>query len=525
MAYIVPSGTIRICKNVPLNNTYRDTILFDSATEQFSYFLGKAKYTLDDYTYMRVNQAIRVEIKADDLYDCNYIVFRNNSFGTKYFYAFITKITYINNETSEIQYELDVLQTWHFDYQLKQCFVEREHSETDEPGDNLVPENLELGDYIYDKETHTGKDLMSTPYICFFCSFNASTLDKTPRTFYTGKYTFGCDIKYYPYTETDNINTFLKQVAENNLTDGIICAVMLPGSAVTGDGGYAWRNGEPTKLTWTVPSHISGNSLGARVIKNKKLLTYPFNFLYVTNNEGTTANFPYEYFVARDKCSFSVYTPVSANPEAALVPIGYKCAALQENYNEKLTIAGFPQVAYATDAFRAWIAQNSGSTALSVIGGIGQVAGGAALTYFSKGIGAGAGVASMVGGVKQIAGTLVETKKAEVKPPQANGNPSSNLNFIINRKTFDFYHCYIRPEFAEIIDDYFNAYGYACHKVKVPNRSSRPHWNYVKTVNCNAIGSVPVEDMRKICGIYDNGITWWKQGDNIGNYDLDNSPA
>ena len=78
MAYIVPSGTIRICKNVPLNNTYRDTILFESATEQFSYFLGKAKYTLDDYTYMRVNQAIRVEIKADDLYDCNYIVFRNN---------------------------------------------------------------------------------------------------------------------------------------------------------------------------------------------------------------------------------------------------------------------------------------------------------------------------------------------------------------------------------------------------------------------------------------------------------------
>ena len=32
------------------------------------------------------------------------------------------------------------------------------------------------------------------------------------------------------------------------------------------------------------------------------------------------------------------------------------------------------------------------------------------------------------------------------------------------------------PEFARIIDDYFNMFGYATHRVKTPNRDGRPHW-------------------------------------------------
>ena len=144
--YIEPNTIIKILKNCPLDTTYDHTIFFDTQENQTAYFNGLVKYTLNNQTYQRVNKnRMRVQYKADDLYDCNYIMFQNTSYGNKWFYAFIKSVEYINNITSEIEYEIDVMQTWFFDYTLGQCFVEREHSATDNIGDNLVPENLEQG--------------------------------------------------------------------------------------------------------------------------------------------------------------------------------------------------------------------------------------------------------------------------------------------------------------------------------------------------------------------------------------------
>ena len=51
--YIAPNSTIHVLKGVPLDNTYRDTILFGTADEQRAYFVGKNKYTVAQYTYQR----------------------------------------------------------------------------------------------------------------------------------------------------------------------------------------------------------------------------------------------------------------------------------------------------------------------------------------------------------------------------------------------------------------------------------------------------------------------------------------
>ena len=109
-----------------------------------------SKFSLTEYTYQRIDKTINVGINAESLYDCNYIMFQNTSFGNKWFYAFITGVEYKGNNCSTISYEMDVMQTWFFDYTIKPCFVEREHILVDEIGANLVEENLELGEYIYD---------------------------------------------------------------------------------------------------------------------------------------------------------------------------------------------------------------------------------------------------------------------------------------------------------------------------------------------------------------------------------------
>ena len=91
--YVAPNTNVRILKNVPLDNTYRNTIFFLDRGSQVAYFSGKTKYNLTQLSYQAPwGKPLRVEVNAENLYDCNYIMFQNTSFGTKWFYAFITNV-------------------------------------------------------------------------------------------------------------------------------------------------------------------------------------------------------------------------------------------------------------------------------------------------------------------------------------------------------------------------------------------------------------------------------------------------
>ena len=144
--YIEPNSKIRIMHNVPLDNTYNHTVLFANLEAQQAYFssIGVVKHTLDSQSYQRVVKGkMRIEIKAEDLYDCNYLSFQNTNFGNKWFYAFITSVEYVNNITSEIEFELDEWQTYQFDITVGQCFVEREHVTNDAIGANTIAEPVD----------------------------------------------------------------------------------------------------------------------------------------------------------------------------------------------------------------------------------------------------------------------------------------------------------------------------------------------------------------------------------------------
>lgn len=153
---IVPNSKIYLLRNVPLDNTYTDTMWFENASSQWTHFKTRAdtdggKY-FNEQTYQRVGiNKCRLQISADEIYNYNYMMFQNTNYGNKWFYAFINHVEYINNAVSEITYEIDVMQTWAFDYQLGQCIVEREHASTDVAGDNLQPEPFDVGEYINDE--------------------------------------------------------------------------------------------------------------------------------------------------------------------------------------------------------------------------------------------------------------------------------------------------------------------------------------------------------------------------------------
>lgn len=125
-----------------------------------------------------------------------------------------------------------------------------------------------------------------------------------------------------------------------------------------------------------------------------------------------------------------------------------------------------------------------------------------------------------------VLNTLAQLHDISTKPPQQNGTQTAMADYGMGFKNFIAERLSIRAEYAKIIDDYFDMYGYATHKVKQPNITGRPHWNYVKTIG-NTVDALGVPDpyLKVMNGAFNKGITIWHNPNEVGYYGLDNRPV
>ncbi len=511
--FIQPDSTVIVCQNVPLEPTYDHTINWaGKGTEaQEAYFRSKALYTFDKQTYQRSNKnKIRIEKKADDLYLANYLCFRNTAYGTKWFYAFITAVDYVNDLVSEITYEIDVMQTWGFSFRFEECFIEREHPAQDIVGDNLVPENLELGDYVSNGINYI-PELQST-YIIVATTFD-NDLQDFPGGLFGGLYS---GLYFHKFSNDDEgamlATNFIQKAAAKS--DGIVAVFLAPRSFA------ANLFEKPRELRYTTERKITGD-IDGYTPKCNKLYTYPYNFLYVTNFQGNGATFPYEYFNS-ESCEFTLFGDMTPSPEVILMPRNYK--GVEINLDERMTLNGYPQLSFNTDTFKTWLGQNAATLAISALGvatdaGMGikraNIMNNSELPSYAK---TGAIVSAATGALSMLAQVVDHS----VLPNQARGSAGGSALAALNLLNYGFMNKHIRFEFAKRIDDFFNAFGYAVNKIGVPDNTNRPEWNYVKTAGCHIRASAPADVVRKICEIHDRGITYWKNPDHIGNYSFDN---
>ena len=123
-----PSTEIRI-GTVPWNPSYKHVRWYPNLNAQMSGVASfmDARRTISTYTYQRLESAVDVDGNPEQYYNYNYVMFQNENFGAKWFYAFITRAEYKTANTTRLHLELDYVQTYMFDYDIKPCLVEREH--------------------------------------------------------------------------------------------------------------------------------------------------------------------------------------------------------------------------------------------------------------------------------------------------------------------------------------------------------------------------------------------------------------
>lgn len=572
---IVPNSDVYILKNVPLEPSFDHTIWFDSPEQQATAFTTYAlAFYFDKVSYQRYPRPyITLDKTADDLFDCNYMMFRNTAYGTKWFYAFVTQIEYISNTTSRIYYSIDPMQTYLFDVNVGQCFVEREHAMTDVIGDNLNPESFELGEYVYDADYFPNIFAKANYVICILATWKAVYEDnkwviKDATTggvggvdsgIYTGltKNLFTYDLDN-PRACVEDANHVIEAATKANKADGIVSITMYPkffmNWSITGD----LATGLVPDTVDSIPA-FTGTFDGYKP-KNNKLYTAPFCGVYVDNLQGNAANYAYEYFANR-KPVFNIVGAVNGNLECASIPVNYK--GLPTNFQESLLMGGFPQCAWNVDTFKAWIAQNKyaiaagvATTAIDTVKQVALAATGVGMAGEVAGMSAamtGAGSAQTIQAVGQYANAyqnaqnvsyntqgdiltktinlVAQVKTASTQPNHARGQQSSSVFCAMGYQGFHYMPYRIQGQFARIIDDFFSMFGYKTNRLKVPNRNGRKAWNYVKTCGCTLTGSAPADVTAALVQIYDKGITFWRCTDlsagnpftRVGNYSLDNS--
>ena len=512
-----PSSIIHVCSGVLLNNKYLHTIWFNDHAEQLRYFAGKVVKTFSAYTYIRKSWSIKVEATMEQARTWTYLYFQNGN-GKTYFY-FINNIEYISDHTVELFIEMDVMQTYLHEYTLHRCFVEREHSATDEIGDNLLDEGLELGELVMNAKNNVA---MQDLCIMFLCSFNpfSTTKDNPVQSFshnYEGVFC-GLGVYTVALSEYATLGSLLSNWDAWGISDGVVSMWMYPKSLVTLKGGE-WNDGKIKEVSGATSINVFAERpevLDDYVPRNKKLLTYPFNFLYVSNNAGGSAVYQYEKFSNPSQCGFRVSGSLTPEGSVKLYPINYK--GIVVCYEEGIMGGSYPTCAWNQDVYKLWLAQNQNQNAFAVGSSLLTIAGGVASAVATGGAGLLVGGGVVVHGATQITSLLAQKRDKEIQPPQAKGNYSSNINIVNEHQTFSFMTKSVDSYHAAIIDEYFDMYGYKTNRVKIPNRNVRTGWTYTKTIDCHVSGSLCTDDLLKIQSIYDNGVTFWKNGDNIGNY-------
>lgn len=317
----------------------------------------------------------------------------------------------------------------------------------------------------------------------------------------------------------------------------------------------------------SIPVDGQGNkTIGTYIPKNNKLFTYPFTLLHVTNNNGSAIDLRYERFNDPDNPKALINGTTTAEAKIRLTPKEYFGGDEKKAcFEYSIDSAPFPMVSISADAFNIWIAQNRNTIYNNyemmnknynrdiITQGAGGLASlfGASNSYSkaynkargnldlegmdsaksglkSAAIGTGIGTLAQMGGTaydyyNQTKAAMLELKDKMITPATASGVQSTGLSYQNNKQSFSFYVKTIDEAHARAIDDFFTMYGYPARYLAVPPMHNRSAFTYVKTIGCIVTGSLPETAKTTIQNAFNNGIRFWADHTNIGNYTVANN--
>lgn len=547
MAIVTPQTDLVLLK-CPLEVDQQNQLTFSNATAQYNYFNSLPKLTVNDFTYQRKDDTIRFNANIEDIRSYNYCMYRNDAYSNKWFYAFITDMEYASDTVTRIKIKTDVWQTWCLNINVRTSFVEREHTNNDAVGENILDEGLNTGEYTVN--TFSDNSFMAnnqdfwiavqlSDVVENFPNPSARILNGIPQ----GCYTFLLDP-----ADTTNFNNFTRRFDADGKANAIVAMYILPKSFAPQSilAGQTIEDSNPSRGwsvdIWYMPKSVSANTLGTITYtrnttidgytpKNNKLFCYPYNYLMISNNGGEDNVYHWEDF-SSSSANFTMRGVAMQGCQIRLTPSNYKKTSLAGGYAWSTTAITLPVLSWSSDYYLNWQAKNGIQSGFK-----------AADKYASDYVAAGeavskdlsqvtpenvlTGIGQTLSSFGQMFGSIMSEVSggysASITPDETRGTITGDLSYSLGKAGFTGYKMSIKAQQARMIDDYFSMFGYRTDRLKVPNITGRRYWNFVKTKQVNITGDIPQDDMNEIKSYFNTGITFWHDTTKYLDYSQNNA--
>lgn len=585
-ADIKPATNVRLLRGVNIQADYRHTLYFANRTAQTNFMISKTDVLCEEFMFIKgTNRGGQIKIMSAQIIaqPCNYMMFMTGNIPEKWIYCFITNVTYVNDNVTLIDYEIDYLQTYMFDVTLHASFVERETVAIDDPGYWNI-DDMPAGEMVSQIDTVRECDFFKPPYYnptdndederlselgnesnmtigyLIQTTINLEKLSDNytspdisslnlPTAFNRGNYyTDGIGLYFIEKSRGDTIfSKFMESIIVHGLTDRILSMWLYPKFLInygtTYDHGDGWNRPIYTVLDNKTNSPLAIFDLPVKPttcaginVRNKRLLHYPYTQIVVNNNNGSGITLSYDKFYDPESPYCRMQGTTTAEAKIRLIPNGYEGACYGEKINSDYGIDSvpMPSVSWVNDSYAIWLAQNRNTimnnfdqTKIGAIRGIGNAALGGATSVVSG------NTAGLLNNTLNMVNTSLDSKLStdrlmaqvedmKLRPDTASGIQSTGLSLQNGKGVFSAY--VIQPERDRVkqLDSYFTMYGYSVNRLKAISLKNRQRWTYIKTTGLNITGSVPHAVLQTIKNIFDNGITFWANNNEVGNYSLDN---
>lgn len=402
-----PQSKIYLLKGLEIdamNNTFWGA--FNNTKEQFNFFMDNYDHIVfENYTYQRKDGTVVVPGLYDDLRLYNYLIYQNGDTGnkSKWVYCFITSLGYLNDNATSISFETDVIQTWRFEIEnnFMESYIAYEHRPqyydngdgVQRPCINTQPENIEVGtDLISDKQYLINPNQnISFAVIGMTCdmsgtdSYTSAQLGTPSQVNYYifpfNRYT-GSDILNIKIGFGDQIGTIINISGLSQILDGIRKEDKLVGKCVSivvsnSIPGLVVENGQVVIKRDCFTNEQQGNYLiltyKAKTLNDMlendlnaypktrvydipafigftqytKLYTYPYSYLLISDNNGTTKAFKNELWQDMKNAQFiCVGSPNSSKMN--IMPLNYKVTKSNDSYSSLINLENSFESQYET---------------------------------------------------------------------------------------------------------------------------------------------------------------------------------
>lgn len=564
-----------------LDNSYQNTIDFDNLNAQQTFWDSQViTSVITNVTTSRIlgTGTITLDISLENALNLNYC--RLNQDG-KDWYFFIVDRQFINENTTTFTIELDVMQTFMFDYEILTSYVIREHQDRWTTGYlpifSLTQENVELGDDYVEKTQTELKDGAHIWYYVYASAPLGNEWDAQGQLTESKNAITTCVMENNSDTQIINTGFYVYLFSEGSTINGTWgSAPIEPMVAVTSllddprivkivatrytPKGIVYNSNENNY------SYISGNGITANLCRYiRQDETSPtFNemlkIVYFINNdyskeyiipdslilgssqfsinntpdselETKLYTYPYNFFrINAINNFFNLYRENFNLTGSKYISIGNGIANqtnlvlipmnyLNENYN--LFKMNFTQnngeINLISDAWKNYYSQNN----IAINGGL-------AVRFLQGVVSAPSPTQGAINTIFTGVNELIDRQRIKNQPDSISQTANDTYTpTLLNKMTVKVSEVELKPQFKDKIFKFFQQFGYLTNELKVPNLKSRYYFNFVQIAGAVINSSIANTFINQIRAILQRGITFWHYRNastwhGIANYNYEN---